>query len=153
MSSALSFLYSFRGYANLGTEVLGRRVTASVVGRNVDEAVDIVLGNSVGNTFDTVDVDILVGEVPAIVRNHVFMYITHFNSLGGILATDKVVDNIGVTNALLNGLGVAQVVFLYWSQTPPSISTKYGVVRLHTMNTTRPRSPVTFKCLLAISSR
>lgn len=29
------------------------------------------------------------------------------------MATDKVVDNIGVTNALLNGLGVAQVVFLY----------------------------------------
>lgn len=33
-------------------------------------------------------------------------------SLGGILTTDKVVDNIGVTHALLNGLSVAQVVFL-----------------------------------------
>lgn len=38
---------------------------------------------------------------------------TYGNSLGGILTTDKVVDNIGVTNALLDGLGVAQVVFLY----------------------------------------
>lgn len=119
MSSALSFLYSSRRYADLGGEVLGRRVAVSVVGRNVDEAVDIVLGNSIGNTLDTVDVDILVGEVPNIVRNHLFIYTTHFNSLGGILATDKVVDNIGVTNALLNGLGVAQVVFLYWSQAPP----------------------------------
>lgn len=87
----------------------------------MDEAVDIVLGNSIGNTLDTVDVNVLVGEVPGIVRNHLFMYITHYNSLGGILATDKVVDNIGVTNALLNGLGVAQVVFLHWSQAPPSI--------------------------------
>lgn len=87
----------------------------------MDEAVDIVLGNSIGNTLDTVDVDVLVGEVPGIVRNRLFIYITHYNSLGGILATDKVVDNIGVTNALFNGLGVAQVVFLHWSQAPPSI--------------------------------
>lgn len=72
MSSALSFLYGSRRYADLGGEVLGRRVTASVVGRNVDEAVDIVLGNSIGNTLDTVDVNVLVGEVPGIVRNHVF---------------------------------------------------------------------------------
>lgn len=119
----------------------------------MDEAVDIVLGNSIGNTFDTIDVDVLVGEVPGVVRNHLFRYTTHYNSLGGILATDKVVDNIGVTNALLNGLGVAQVVFLYWGQIPSSIRTTYTVGRLHTMNTTRPRSPVTFKCLLAISSR
>lgn len=47
-----------------------------------------------------------------VVRKYSFMYTTH-NSLGGILATDKVVDNIGVTNTLLNGLCVAQVVFLY----------------------------------------
>jgi hypothetical protein len=92
----------------------------------VDEAVDIVLGNSIGDTLDTVDVDILVGEVPGIVRNHLFMYITRYNSLGGILTTDKVVDNIGVTNALLNGLGVAQVVFLYWSQAPPLDLNKIG---------------------------
>lgn len=43
----------------------------------MDEAVDIVLGNSIGNTLDTVDVDILVGEVPDIVRNHLFIYATH----------------------------------------------------------------------------
>lgn len=111
MSSALPFLYSPSRYADLGGEVLGRRVTASVVRGNVDEAVDVVLGNSIGNTFDTVDVDVLVGEVPGVVRNHIFMRITHCNSLGGILATDKVVDDIGVTNALLDGLSVAQVVF------------------------------------------
>ena len=68
MSSALSFLGGSGRYANLGGEVLGRRVTASVVGRNVDEAVDIVFGNGIGNTFDTVDVDVLVREVPGVVR-------------------------------------------------------------------------------------
>lgn len=77
MSSALSFLYSSHRYADLGGEVLGRRVTVSVVGRNVNEAVDIVLGNSIGNTLDTVDVDVFVGEVPGIVRNHLFIYISH----------------------------------------------------------------------------
>jgi hypothetical protein len=153
MSSALSFLHGSGRCANLGGEVLGRRVTASVVGRNVNEAVDIVLGDSIGNTFDTIDVDVLVGEVPGVVRDHLFMCITHCNSLGGILATDKVVDNIGVTNALLDGLSVAQVVFLSWGQTPSTIQTEYASARFHTMKTTRPRSPVTFKCLLAISSR
>jgi hypothetical protein len=37
------------------------------------------------------------------------------HSLRGVLATGKVVDDIGVTNALLNGLGVAQVEFLWES--------------------------------------
>ena len=73
MSSALSFLYSFRGYANLGTEVLGRRVTAGIVRGNVDEAVDIILGDSIGNTLNTINVDILVREVPGIVRNRLSM--------------------------------------------------------------------------------
>lgn len=34
------------------------------------------------------------------------------NLLSRVLATDKVVNNVGVTNALLDGLGVAQIVFL-----------------------------------------
>jgi hypothetical protein len=34
------------------------------------------------------------------------------HSLGGVLAADKVVDNVGVTDTLLNGLSVTQVVFL-----------------------------------------
>lgn len=36
-------------------------------------------------------------------------------SLRRVLATDKVVDNIGVTNALLDRLGVTQIVFLWES--------------------------------------
>lgn len=36
----------------------------------------------------------------------------HLYSLGRVLATDKVVNDVGVTDALLDGLGVAQVVFL-----------------------------------------
>lgn len=79
----------------------------------MDEAVDVVLGNSIGNALNTVNVDILVREVPRIINNHTSMHSTHFYSLGRILTTDKVVNDIGVTNALLDGLGVAQIVFLY----------------------------------------
>ena len=35
--------------------------------------------------------------------------------LSRVLATDKVVNNIRVTNTLLDGLGVAQIVFLWES--------------------------------------
>lgn len=37
------------------------------------------------------------------------------HSLGRVLATSQVVDNVGVTDALLDGLGVAQIVFLWES--------------------------------------
>lgn len=39
------------------------------------------------------------------------------HSLGRVLATSQVVDDIGVTNALLDGLGVAEVIFLWARQT------------------------------------
>jgi hypothetical protein len=35
----------------------------------VDEAVDIVLGDSIGNALNTVDVNVLVREVPGIVSS------------------------------------------------------------------------------------
>lgn len=50
---------------DLGRKVLGRRVPAGVVGRDVDEAVNVVLGNSLNDALRTVDVDVSVGEVPA----------------------------------------------------------------------------------------
>lgn len=78
----------------------------------MNETVNVVLGNSVGDALDTIDVDILVGEVPGRVSGYPASRSTKPSSLGGVLTADKVVDNIGVTHALLNGLGVAQVVFL-----------------------------------------
>ena len=63
-----SLVYIFTGYIDLGSKILGRRVTARVVGGNVNETVDIVLGDSIGDALDTVDVDILVSEVPGIIN-------------------------------------------------------------------------------------
>lgn len=61
----------------------------------MDESVNIVLGHSIGDAFGTVNVHVCVGEV-----------------LRRVLAAGQIVDDIGVTDALLDGLGVAQVVFL-----------------------------------------
>lgn len=49
---------------DLGGKELRWRVTAGIVGRNVDKAVDVVLGNGIGNALNTVHMDIGVGEVP-----------------------------------------------------------------------------------------
>ena len=45
---------------DLGSEVLGGRVPAGIVGGNVNEAVDIVLGDSIRDALNTVHMDILV---------------------------------------------------------------------------------------------
>lgn len=55
---------------DLGSEILRGRVTAGVVRRNVNETVDIVLGNGVGNALNTVNVNVLVGEVPGTISNY-----------------------------------------------------------------------------------
>lgn len=49
---------------NLGGKELRRRVPAGIVGGNVDEAVHVVLGNSLGDALGTVNVHVDVGEVP-----------------------------------------------------------------------------------------
>lgn len=64
----------------------------------MDEAVHVVLGDSLSDPLGTVDVNIHIREI-----------------LRGVLATNKVVHDIGVTDALLDGLAVPQVVFLYLS--------------------------------------
>jgi hypothetical protein len=48
----------------LGLEELRGRVLGGIVGRNMDESVNVVFGNCLGDTFRTVHVDVLVGEVP-----------------------------------------------------------------------------------------
>jgi hypothetical protein len=59
---------------DLGSEELGGRVPAGIVGGNVNEAVDIVLGDSIRNALNTVHMDILVGEVPDIVSSYSAIY-------------------------------------------------------------------------------
>lgn len=109
------FLSHGHDETDLGSEVLGGRVLVSVVRRNVHEAVDIVFRSSLRNTLDTIDVDIGVGEVPVrpISKPFACRDAAHFcHLLGGILTANKVVHDVRMANALLNRLGVAQVVFL-----------------------------------------
>lgn len=49
----------------LGLEEFRGRVLGGIVGRNVDESVNVVFGDCLGDTFRTVNVDVLVGKVPA----------------------------------------------------------------------------------------
>lgn len=56
--------YRMGRLSDLGREVLGGRVAAGVVGRDVDEAVHIVLGNGLGDALSTINVDVSQGEVP-----------------------------------------------------------------------------------------
>lgn len=80
----------------------------------MDETVDVVFGSRLCNTFRTVNVNIGVREVPARLLTECSpnQSSLHCYSLSRVLTANKVVDNIGVTNALLNGLGVPQVIFL-----------------------------------------
>lgn len=84
----------------------------------MDETVHVVLGNSFGDALSTVHVHINVGEVPGFhpsvfmrIGDHIQPNALH-NSLGRVLATNEVVHNIRVTDALLDGLRVAEIVFL-----------------------------------------
>lgn len=60
----------------------------------MDVAVDIVLGDGLGDSLGPFDVDILETEV-----------------LGGIVAADEVVDDVRVPDTGFDRLGVAQIVF------------------------------------------
>lgn len=77
----------------LGLVELRGRVGVDRVRGDVNEAVDIVLGHGGSNTVGTLDVDVLKVEV-----------------LGGVVAASQVEDHVGVAYALLNAVGVAQVV-------------------------------------------
>jgi hypothetical protein len=81
--------------AGLGTVELGGRVQGGRVRGNVNEAVNIVLGDGIGDAGGTLDVDVLEVEV-----------------LGGVVATDQVVDNVRVTDRLVDGSRVAEIHFL-----------------------------------------
>jgi hypothetical protein len=74
--------------AGLTMVVSGNRVRG-----DVDEAVDVVLCDGRGDAVGALDVDVLEVEV-----------------LGRVVAADKVEDHVRVAHALLNAVGVAQVV-------------------------------------------
>lgn len=78
----------------LGAVELGGRVDLGAVRGDVDIAVNVVLCHGLGDALGALDMD--VGQVEV---------------LGGVVATNEVVDNVRVPHALLNGCCVAQVHF------------------------------------------
>jgi hypothetical protein len=60
----------------------------------MDVAVNVVLGDSLNDSLGSLNVDILEAEV-----------------LGGIIAADEVIDDVGVPDTGFDGLGIVQVVF------------------------------------------
>lgn len=102
--------------ANLGAVEFGRSIEAGAVARHVHVAVDIVLGDSVDNTLGTLNVNILQREVSesslaSITSEHCAPQPAGV-LLGGVVAADQVIHNVGVADALLDRLGVAKIVFL-----------------------------------------
>lgn len=79
----------------------------------MNEAVDVIFGSGLNDTLDTVDIDIVVREIPAqllaIIRAGQSFLV---NSLSRILTANKVIDNVGMADTFLDRLGVPQVVFL-----------------------------------------
>ena len=79
----------------------------------MNEAVDVIFGSGLNDTLDTVDIDIVVREIPAqllaVIRAGQSFLV---NSLSRILTANKVIDNVGMADTFLDRLGVPQVVFL-----------------------------------------
>ena len=79
--------------SRLGSVELRWRIWVCVVAGDVDETVDIVLGDGISDSLCSLNVDILKIKV-----------------LGWVVTANQVVDNIGVADGLLKGLGVTEVV-------------------------------------------
>lgn len=77
----------------------------------MDEPVDIVLGDGLGDALGALDMHIGEGEVPGRSARP-YLYPPPCNSLGRIVPANQVVHDIRMPDALLDRLGVAQVVFL-----------------------------------------
>ena len=70
--------------------------------------------------------------------------------LGRVVSSNKIVNNIRMPNAFLYRRSVPKIVFL---EKRISREALQELAVSLTVNTILPRSPVTFRCLLAISSR
>ncbi len=79
----------------LGSEELRWRIWIGIVRRDVDETVNIVLGDCISDPLGSLNMDILQIEV-----------------LGWIVAANQVVNNIGMADRLLKRLSVAEIILL-----------------------------------------
>ena len=81
----------------------------------MDEAIHVVLGDSLSNPLSAFDMDILEREVPSN-----FVSLRSFpphqpqfpDSLGGIVPPDQVIHHIRVSDTGLDRLRVPQIIFL-----------------------------------------
>lgn len=79
----------------------------------MDEPVNVILGDSLSNPHGTLDMHVLQGEVPRPVSYRPKgSNLPGLGSLGRVVAANQVVDDVRVPDALLNRLGVVEVVFL-----------------------------------------
>lgn len=77
----------------------------------MDESIHVVFGNSIGNSLRSFNMYIFEIEVPD--TNECFsLDDLLWNILSGIVASNKIVDNIRVPDTLLQRLCVSQIVFL-----------------------------------------
>jgi hypothetical protein len=77
----------------------------------MDEPVNIVFGNRLGNSLCSVNMNILVREIPARTLAGTSYY-RGAHRLCGILAPDEIVHDVGVTDTFFNRLGVSEIIFL-----------------------------------------
>jgi hypothetical protein len=77
----------------------------------MDEPVNIVFGNRLGNSLCSVNMNILVREIPARTLAET-SYCRGAHRLCGILAPDEIVHDVGVTDTFFNRLGVSEIIFL-----------------------------------------
>lgn len=78
----------------------------------MDEAVDVVLGYGLGDALGAPDVHVVKREVPRRSSAPDFPQFPQANSLRWVVPSDKVVDDVRMPDALLDGLGVPQIKFL-----------------------------------------
>lgn len=126
-------------------------ICVRIVGRNVDESVNVVFCNSFCDSFSSFNVYILEFEVPGTDEPSYPKFVLGWSILGRIIASNKVVDYIGMPDTLLQRLCISQIIFLLIISKSDQCIALWPSCR--TINITLPKSPETFKCLLAISSR
>lgn len=132
-----------------GPEELGFRILVRIVRRYVNESIDIVLGDGFCYALGAFDIHVLEIKVPVPIRTRVGVklnWLTLWDSRGQPGCTQY-----------QNVERFPQVMAYFADRiprpVPSAFDAPFGVVNFHTRKTTRPRSPVTLRCLFAISSR
>ncbi len=137
----------------LRTEELWWWVFVGIVWGHVDESVNVVFGDSFGNSLGSLDMDVLKREVSANpVQNWARRLKMNWNTLSDspaqqdyrLCQSDE--RSLRARACSLDRIPI-EAKFRTITCTPPP------VVKVLTMNMTLPRSPVSFKCRFAMASR